>query len=270
MIEAIHADIVAATAAGDIGGHDTICREKLESRLAEVFSHLALVELSRKSARQREIRHRVECLGSTQAASQRAAPFPRIDERLEPNASKVEPKEIDSANTISLTHGARTEEGTLPGIDGCWATTACFLNLARQDVRKMRLSASRFAATLDDEISRRLRDNESHLRTIDKLQRRLLEERAKNKDLHQQAVEKGVCALSATKRVALEAKENLLAERAAAQRDSLRDMREYVASSLHRRCLSQHSGETFRRKRSRASLPAQKQEASCASLSLMR
>lgn len=216
---------------------------ELESRVAAAYSQLALVELSRRIARQREQRHRQETFALTRAAAKVAAPLPVVDDGNPTSeisdSGVVHPNSTDLATVDSLTATALlrlndAKKDEKPGIEGSWTTTASFLELALQDVSKAWESASRFAANAENEANRRLHEQEASSATIAKLQAQLLNERRLAMNRQHEAVASGVRASASIKKLAVQAKEQSHSERAAAQRDSLRDMHRLVRlSELH-------------------------------------
>lgn len=210
---------------------------ELESRVAAAYSQLALVELSRKKARQREQRHRQETLALTRAAAKVAAPLPVVDDGnptsetskrglIYPNSADL--ASVDSVTATALLRIDHAKIDEKPGIEGCWTTTASFLELAYQDVCKAWQSASRFAANAEIEADRRLHEQEASSATIAKLQEQLLNERRLAMDRQHKAVASGIRASASLKNLAVQAKQQSHSERAAAQRDSLRDMHRSV------------------------------------------
>lgn len=188
----------------------------LEGRVAAAYSHLALLELSRSSARSREHRQRQECVALTRAAARLAAPLPVVD-------ASSDLAIADTSAAVALGHLGCAVDA--PGSRTSWTTTVLFLELAHDDVRKAWRAARRFAAQADEESRRRSIEYKQSLRKIKSLQDRLAQERRANTALQQEAVSAGVRASESTKQVALDNTAKLQEERAAAHRDSLRDMR---------------------------------------------
>lgn len=219
-VAALCAEDVAAIAASLAHVEIVSCRQVLEGRVAAAYSHLAVLELSRLSARSREHRQRQECVALTRAAARLSAPLPVVGA-----SSDLAIADTSAAAALGYLGGAVDA----PGSRTSWTTTVLFLELAHDDTRKAWRAARRFAAQADEESRRRYSEYQQSLRKIKSLQERLVQERRANAALQQEAVSAGVRASASTKQVALDNTAKLQEERAAAHRDSLRDMRMCVS-----------------------------------------